>query len=410
LRISSAISLASREPITVYGWDFRNRLTTVTTYASAYNASHHIPLKTVVEQYDVFDRWIGERVYNGSVVGTAASERYFIYDGNQILLQTDGSGSVTHRYLWAPIVDMALADETSGTGSGESESVHWLLGDNLNTIRDLTDANGNLLQHTDFDTYGNVRGYTSSATNAVVLAEPVISELIGYTGRAYSKATGLQNNWHRWYDATVGQWLSEDPNPAGSFADGPNNRAYVHNGPVNGVDPTGLVDLEVEVVEKPTAIDDYGSAESKIKWKVNDKSANGWIIQHVTFKGKVRDKNGKIIGVKEIEYWEAWPVVNGKVFTAEKIGNNPKPHKEDKFAFRPGGPCTAGKVIQTGKAFFTTDIDPSKWGHLDEAGYLLSTREEPQGWTDEGKISHVLTSKWNDVTEPKIKTIVGGSP
>ena len=32
-----------------------------------------------------------------------------------------------------------------------------------------------------------------------------------YTGRLLDQATDLQNNLSRWYDASVGRWMSEDP-------------------------------------------------------------------------------------------------------------------------------------------------------------------------------------------------------
>jgi RHS repeat-associated protein len=59
-----------------------------------------------------------------------------------------------------------------------------------------------------------------------------------YTGRLLDKATGLQNNLNRWYDASVGRWLSEDP--IGFSAGDANLYRYVGNGPVNGADPSGL--------------------------------------------------------------------------------------------------------------------------------------------------------------------------
>lgn len=59
-----------------------------------------------------------------------------------------------------------------------------------------------------------------------------------YTGRLLDSATGLQNNLNRWYDASIGRWLSEDP--IGFSAGDVNLYRYVGNGPVNGTDPSGL--------------------------------------------------------------------------------------------------------------------------------------------------------------------------
>jgi uncharacterized protein RhaS with RHS repeats len=49
----------------------------------------------------------------------------------------------------------------------------------------------------------------------------------------------LQNNLNRWYDPSIGRWLSEDPI---GFAGGDANLyRYVGNAPNNAVDPAGLL-------------------------------------------------------------------------------------------------------------------------------------------------------------------------
>jgi len=52
----------------------------------------------------------------------------------------------------------------------------------------------------------------------------------------------LQNNLHRWYDASVGRWLSEDP--IGFEGGDENLHRYVRNMPYVNVDPQGLVTCE----------------------------------------------------------------------------------------------------------------------------------------------------------------------
>jgi len=52
------------------------------------------------------------------------------------------------------------------------------------------------------------------------------------------QATGLQNNLNRWYDAVTGRWLSEDP--IGLGGGDANLYRYCGNGPMNGVDPSGM--------------------------------------------------------------------------------------------------------------------------------------------------------------------------
>ena len=58
-----------------------------------------------------------------------------------------------------------------------------------------------------------------------------------YTGRFLDNLTGLQWNLNRWYDASLGRWLSQDPIgfKGGDF----NLYRYVGNNPTTRVDPTG---------------------------------------------------------------------------------------------------------------------------------------------------------------------------
>jgi RHS repeat-associated protein len=60
----------------------------------------------------------------------------------------------------------------------------------------------------------------------------------GFTGRFLDDETGLQNNLNRWYDASTGQWISEDP--IGFAAGDANLNRYVGNEPMIETDPRGL--------------------------------------------------------------------------------------------------------------------------------------------------------------------------
>ena len=49
--------------------------------------------KTVAYTYDAFNRWIGETIVTGSGETSTTQQTRFVYDGNQIIMQFDGTGS-----------------------------------------------------------------------------------------------------------------------------------------------------------------------------------------------------------------------------------------------------------------------------------------------------------------------------
>ena len=223
--------------ITEYGWDYRNRLTSVEHFNTYSNYNAGTSNQIVTYAYDYKNRLIGRTLDpDGTSGSTDIEQTIYVHDGDQIAMQFDktgtgdlAAGDLSHRYLWGQAVDQILADET--VDDGGAEDVLWALTDHLNTVRDLvsydpgtdtTTPEG----HITYDAYGNI-------TNT-----PAVDILFGFTGRLFDEDTGLQNNLNRWYDAKVGRWLSEDPigYRGGDF----NLYRYVGNSPLARTDPMGL--------------------------------------------------------------------------------------------------------------------------------------------------------------------------
>jgi RHS repeat-associated protein len=170
--------------------------------------------------------------------GTVDNEYHWIHDGDQAVLEFDGdtASDLSHRYLWGPAVDQLLADETADNGG--PEDVLWPLTDWQGSVRHLAtyDASTDtttVANEKFYDAYGNVTSETNST----------VDTLFGYTGRFFDDDTGLQWNRNRWYDATVGRWLSEDPI---DFLSGdPNWYRYVGNSPADAIDSDGLKERKV---------------------------------------------------------------------------------------------------------------------------------------------------------------------
>jgi RHS repeat-associated protein len=203
---------------TEYTWDYRNRLTNATEK----NSSNTV-LSTVDYTYDTFDRRI-EKSYDadGPGSGAAVVTRY-VYDGDNIALQFDGSSNLTHRYLHGPAVDQILADEQIGG------TLLWPLTDNLGTVRDLVNSSGTVQNHLKYDSFGKVTAESNSA----------VDHIYAFTGRERDEETGLQYHRARYLDVAVGRWVSEDP--TGIDAGDVNLARYVNNSPTSYVDSTGLI-------------------------------------------------------------------------------------------------------------------------------------------------------------------------
>ncbi len=93
--------------VTEYVWDHRNRLVAVIDRASDGGPI----LQSVAYVYDSQNRWIAKSIDADGEGPDEATSTYFVYDGNQIILQIGAEGQVTNRYLWGPAVDQILADE-----------------------------------------------------------------------------------------------------------------------------------------------------------------------------------------------------------------------------------------------------------------------------------------------------------
>jgi RHS repeat-associated protein len=68
---------------------------------------------------------------------------------------------------------------------------------------------------------------------------PTGSETYKFSGKSVSQTTGLYYYHSRWYDPSVGRFVSQDSNP-GRLSDPQslNHYIYVEDSPVNNVDPT----------------------------------------------------------------------------------------------------------------------------------------------------------------------------
>jgi len=187
--------------ITTYKWDFENRLTAVILPSGS----------SVTFKYDAY----GHRIFKQSASGTVV----YIYDGDALVEETDASGTPTARYINSLGIDEPLAVV-------KGVETNYYLADGLGSITSLTDDSGNIAASYVYDSFGNLSGFTGMNSNTVK-----------YAGREFDSETGLYFYRARYYDPTIGRFISADP--AGPPS-GLNYYTYVNNSPVNDRDPSGM--------------------------------------------------------------------------------------------------------------------------------------------------------------------------
>ena len=107
-----------------------------------------------------------------------------------------------------------------------------IIADHLGSPRLVVNvATGQIAQRLDYDAWGKVTQDTSPGFQP-----------FGFAGGLYDRDTGLVRFGLRDYDPDNGRWTSKDP--IGFNAGDGNLYAYVHNDPVNYLDPTGLAESD----------------------------------------------------------------------------------------------------------------------------------------------------------------------
>ena len=190
--------------VTTYTWDAQDQLIQIDRPDST----------TVMYKYDGLGRRIEKNV--------AGTINRYVYDGEDILLEYDGSNTFLARYSHGDQVDQPLVLQKGGVGFFYYHSNHQ------GSITHLTDSGGSIANSYIYDSYGR----------RLTVAESVIQPF-SYTGREYDAESGLYFYRARYYDSDTGRFLSEDPI---RFRAGDQNLfRYILNNPLNLRDPFGLI-------------------------------------------------------------------------------------------------------------------------------------------------------------------------
>jgi RHS repeat-associated protein len=206
--------LASRNPSnqrTTNTWDFENRLTQVALPSAI--------VDTFTYNGD------GQRVQKIDSTGTTKH----VWDGQNILLETDGSNIIQVVYTLQPVLyGNLISQRRSGTTS-------FYLFDGLGSTTQLVNSTGTVTDSYLYDSFGDALLTSGSTVNPF--------RYVGRVGYYMDVDTAPYYLRARYYTPGIGLFLSRDP--IGIFSAEANLYCYVGNRPTFQFDPSGLLALKV---------------------------------------------------------------------------------------------------------------------------------------------------------------------
>lgn len=143
----------------------------------------------------------------------------YLYDGRDLVEEVDSSGNALARYTQGLSLDEPLAELRSSVTSYYEQ-------DGIGSVSALSNYSGALASTYTYDAFGGLAASTGTLTNP-----------FRYTGREFDSETGIYQYRARYYDTSIGRFISQDPI---GFRGGANFYRYVFNSPTGLVDPWGL--------------------------------------------------------------------------------------------------------------------------------------------------------------------------
>jgi RHS repeat-associated protein len=305
-RNGNLIRKTGPDGLTVYTWDHSNQLVQI-----------ELANGTVAKyKYDPLGRRIEK-----SVGGVTTA---YLYDLSSILLELDSDGAMVARYTHGPGgVDLPVMMERGG-------QTYFYHQDGQANVTHVTDSAGNPACSYSYDSFGRI---VTTSTAAASCQGSSVANPFAFAGREYDSESGLYHMRARYYDPSLGRFLSADPlDVANLLLAGQNRRAglallpsasaalvrypglqalrnpqqlnlysYALNNPLAHRDPSGLT-CGVYVMMGAEPHETGASGEPWIQGNINNfqawLSANHYSLTYTEGAfAAIHDSSGNVVGV-----------------------------------------------------------------------------------------------------------------
>ncbi|MFM1652569.1 RHS repeat-associated core domain-containing protein [Brevibacillus sp. B_LB10_24] len=146
---------------------------------------------------------------------------HYVYLNGKVIEELDDKGNVTAQNIWGN--QLLFRQDAVSNKSG------YYLYNSHGDVVAITDANGDTLNSYEYDSWGNI-----------VSQQEAMSNPFKYTGEMYDNESKLYYLRARYYDPSMGRFISEDTYKGQvEYPLSLNRYTYTHNNPLNNVDPSG---------------------------------------------------------------------------------------------------------------------------------------------------------------------------